>query len=168
MNTSANRLRELRENAGITRQELAERSGVSIGALNHYEAGTSDLSTDALCKLADFYGCSADFILGRTSAAFADPGEDPADDLLRRFRDLLQYDNENDRDCSTQYQAIIDELRTVSEAATDLWENMPADPSDDDLAMYYSKLNQAASSAATAIRLIVSLELFPGLVHKRK
>lgn len=45
---------------------LKEFLGCSIQAINQYRLGTSRPSLENLCKIADFYGVSTDYLLGRT------------------------------------------------------------------------------------------------------
>ena len=40
--------------------------GLSKGTLSKYEKGTTDIPTSILCKLADYYRTSTDYILMRT------------------------------------------------------------------------------------------------------
>lgn len=51
--SKAPRLGELRERAGLTRVQLAERSGVHYGQLWRIEAGERGCTADTLRKLAD-------------------------------------------------------------------------------------------------------------------
>lgn len=65
------RFRELREKAGLTTSELAKRIGVSQAAASQWDTGKKFPSSETLCKLADLYGVSIDYLVGRESA---DPG----------------------------------------------------------------------------------------------
>ena len=46
---------------------LAEYLGVSVQAVNQYKQGTAFPKTENLIKIAEFYGISVDYLLGRTS-----------------------------------------------------------------------------------------------------
>lgn len=46
--------------------------GVSVQAINQYKLGVSRPSLENLCKIADFYGISTDYLLGRTEYAAKD------------------------------------------------------------------------------------------------
>lgn len=62
------RLRELREERNITQKALAEVLGVSPRMVSFYESGAHFLSDEyQLCRLADYFGVSTDYLLGRTS-----------------------------------------------------------------------------------------------------
>ena len=60
------RIRELREDEDISQTKLAKFLGMSQTGYSKYETGENDVPTAILIKLADFYGTSVDYILGRT------------------------------------------------------------------------------------------------------
>jgi len=60
------RLRDLREDRDMTQAQLATMLGMSQTGYSKYETGENDIPTQVLVKLADFYGTSVDYILGRT------------------------------------------------------------------------------------------------------
>jgi putative transcriptional regulator len=57
-----NRLRELREEHGISQRELAEEVGVTRQTINAVERGRYDPSLDLAFELGDFFGCYAEDI----------------------------------------------------------------------------------------------------------
>lgn len=59
------RLRDLREDKDLKQRQLAEVLHVSQTTYSRYESGAIDIPSDALIKLADFYGVSTDYLLGR-------------------------------------------------------------------------------------------------------
>ncbi|WP_017473339.1 helix-turn-helix domain-containing protein [Amphibacillus jilinensis] len=60
------RLVSLRKEKGLSQYEVADRLGFSRGKLANYEQGTRQPDYDTLNKIAEFYGVSADYLLGRT------------------------------------------------------------------------------------------------------
>ncbi|MBQ5837084.1 MAG: helix-turn-helix transcriptional regulator [Clostridia bacterium] len=60
------RIRDLREDKDITQAQLANILGMSQTGYSKYETGENDIPTQILIKLADFYGTTIDYILGRT------------------------------------------------------------------------------------------------------
>ena len=60
------RLKELRKETGLSQYEVAKRIGFSRGQLANYEQGQREPDYQSLEKLADFYDCSTDYLLGRT------------------------------------------------------------------------------------------------------
>ena len=59
------RFREAREKAGLSAAEVARRIGVSQPAVSQWDSGAKVPSVEMLCKLADLYCVSTDFLLGR-------------------------------------------------------------------------------------------------------
>lgn len=60
-----NNLRELRQNAGMTQEELGERVGVQKAAISKYERGALSIPVSLLMSLCDIFQVSADRLLGR-------------------------------------------------------------------------------------------------------
>jgi len=61
------RLKELREGKGITQEELAEHLGVGRPTIAGYETKGKQPDFEKLSKIADFFNCSIDYLLGRTN-----------------------------------------------------------------------------------------------------
>ncbi|MBQ5356781.1 MAG: helix-turn-helix transcriptional regulator, partial [Oscillospiraceae bacterium] len=57
----------LRKEKGISQKEAANQLGVSQALLSHYEKGIRECGLDFLIRAADFYGVSADYLLGRSA-----------------------------------------------------------------------------------------------------
>lgn len=60
-------IRSLRIDKGLTQKQVAEVLGISQNTYSQYEIGVLNYPVDALMKLADFYGVSVDYLLGRTN-----------------------------------------------------------------------------------------------------
>lgn len=60
------RMKELRVNAKKTQTEVGEILGINQRTYSQYELGNRQIPLEALIKLADFYGVSVDYLLGRT------------------------------------------------------------------------------------------------------
>ena len=60
-------IRNLRIDNGYTQKEVAQQLGVSQNTYSQYELGMLNYPVDALMILADFYGVSVDYLLGRTN-----------------------------------------------------------------------------------------------------
>jgi len=67
------RIRELREDRDLTQKELAIYLNCSQVSYSYYELGRRSIPADALIRLADFYGTSIDYMLGRTDIKKAYP-----------------------------------------------------------------------------------------------
>ena len=60
------RLRDLREDHDMTLQDVAKILGTKLQYYQKYESGVRPIPVERLEILADFYGTSTDYILGRT------------------------------------------------------------------------------------------------------
>ncbi|WP_418667346.1 helix-turn-helix domain-containing protein [Allofournierella sp.] len=60
------RLRDLREDHDITQTALSGILMCSQRVYSNYERGDIDIPTAVLIRLADYYGVSVDYLLGRT------------------------------------------------------------------------------------------------------
>ena len=58
-------LKDLREQAGLTQQQVADTVHLSFGTISHYELGITVPPSEIVYRLADLYGVSADYILNR-------------------------------------------------------------------------------------------------------
>lgn len=58
-------IRDLREDADLTQSDIAKILNCSQVAYSYYEIGKRDIPTSILIKLADYYNCSIDYLLGR-------------------------------------------------------------------------------------------------------
>ena len=59
-------IRNLRIDKGYTQKQIGEYLGISQNTYSQYEIGVLKYPVDVLIKLADFYGVSIDYLLGRT------------------------------------------------------------------------------------------------------
>lgn len=59
------RIRDLREDADLTQREVAGMLHCSQQVYSNYELGQRDIPTAVLIALADYYGTTVDYLLGR-------------------------------------------------------------------------------------------------------
>ena len=57
----------LRKERRITQKEAAAQLGISQALLSHYEKGIRECGLDFVVRVADFYGVSCDYLLGRSA-----------------------------------------------------------------------------------------------------
>ena len=62
------RLRDLREDKDLKQKDLAELLQIHQTTYSDYELGRINIPIRVLHALADFYGVSLDYLLGRTKA----------------------------------------------------------------------------------------------------
>lgn len=61
------RLRDMREDRDLTQKELSEAINITQRSYSYYERGDHIIPPEILCKLADYYHTSVDYLLGRTN-----------------------------------------------------------------------------------------------------
>lgn len=61
------RIRDLREDADLTQQQVAELLNVSQATYSRYESGAVSIPYEDLTALAQFYHTSVDYLLGLTN-----------------------------------------------------------------------------------------------------
>lgn len=59
-------IRNLREDSDKTQKELADYLNVKQTTYSKYELGKINIPVEVFIKLADYYGVSVDYLLGRT------------------------------------------------------------------------------------------------------
>lgn len=82
---------ELRKERGLSQKEAAAKLGISQALLSHYEKGIRECGQSFLIKVADFYGVTCDYLLGRSTARNTSGG----------LEELIEH-NPNDIAPSTQ------------------------------------------------------------------
>ena len=60
-------IRSLRMDHGYTQKQIAAYLGISQNTYSQYEIGVLNYPVDVLIKLAELYGVSVDYLLGRTN-----------------------------------------------------------------------------------------------------
>ena len=65
---------ELRRRKGASQRTAAAELGISQALLSHYENGAREPGLDFVCRACEYYGVSADYLLGRTD----EPGGETA------------------------------------------------------------------------------------------
>lgn len=63
-----NRIRELRTARGMKQEELGALVNMGKGAISKYEAGQRQPDPATILALCDIFGCTADYLLGRSAA----------------------------------------------------------------------------------------------------
>lgn len=104
-NSISDRLRDLRTLKGVSQEEAAESCGMSRIALARYETGTRIPRAENAARLADYYGVTVDYLLGREDFPIVTKIENaPADDRAEAKRLLEGMSDE-------QYQAALQYLK---------------------------------------------------------
>lgn len=91
-----NRIKDLRAARGWTQAELGELLSCSDVTVGRYEQEKRGLDVPTICRLCDVFGCTADYLLGRSSRP--DPALSPEEEQL-----LAAYEN-----ATGEIRAIVD------------------------------------------------------------
>ncbi len=60
------RIRNLREDMDLTQQQIADKLFINRRTYAAYENGINSMTPETLCKIADIYNTSIDYLLNRT------------------------------------------------------------------------------------------------------
>lgn len=60
------RIRDLREDRDLKQADMARLLNCTQACYSNYESGKRDIPPEVLGSLADFYGVSVDYLMGRT------------------------------------------------------------------------------------------------------
>ncbi|HDR3313513.1 MULTISPECIES: helix-turn-helix domain-containing protein [Bacillus] len=60
------KIKELRKNSKITQEQLGNAIGVSKMAISYFEKGKKSPGRESLKKIADYFGVTTDYLLGRS------------------------------------------------------------------------------------------------------
>jgi transcriptional regulator with XRE-family HTH domain len=88
----AHALGALRREKGVSQRQAARDLGVSQALLSHYENGVREPGLAFVVRACDYYGASADYLLGRTGrperpGASSEAADSLADALIRAGRE---------------------------------------------------------------------------------
>lgn len=70
------RIKELREREGLTMKQASEALEIPYTTYVNYEKGYREMPNDTLVKIADYFNCSTDYLLGRTDNEFINDDEE--------------------------------------------------------------------------------------------
>lgn len=60
------RMKELRKERNLRQEDIAVELGIAITTYCRYELGMRDPTLTVLCRMADYYGVTTDYLLGRS------------------------------------------------------------------------------------------------------
>lgn len=97
MSVLGDNIKKERENLGLSREDFAQKIGVSYSAIAMYERGEREPNNEITKKICDLFDCSMDYLMGRTN-----------------YRNEIDYLNKNDY--------LFDEVTSYKKELTD---NLP-------------------------------------------
>lgn len=87
------RLVQLREQRGITQQELADKLEITRQSLSLYEKAERTINIELLAKVADFFDVSTDYLMGRTDVSSMNEDIQTACKITRLSEDAIKNIN---------------------------------------------------------------------------
>lgn len=100
------KLKELRLQNGLLQKDVAKALRISNQCYQGYESGNRSPDPNMLIALADFFGCSVDYLLGREKNAITPKG---ATDIATNFIKELKLENDKRfKDLAKLYSMIPD------------------------------------------------------------
>ena len=95
-------LKQLRKEKGYSAKEVSNGCDMSLGVYKKYESGERGVGTPALCKLADFFGVTTDYLLGR----------EPKAPKPNSFTDM-NLDENDEKEVIAKYMSLPPEERAM-------------------------------------------------------
>ena len=80
-----NRIKDLRVSIGLSQRDLGLSLNCTDVTVSRYETGQRDIDSETICKLCEIFGCSADYLLGRSALPTPELSEEEAR-LLQAYR----------------------------------------------------------------------------------
>lgn len=115
MMSIGNRLKKLREERGLTQEELGKIVGVSDKAVSTWENDIKVPRNKRLQNLADFFNVSVDFLLGRSDKQVDDSVIekvlDIEDDLLKKYGNIYEAQKASQKNDSRKYIIITERIK---------------------------------------------------------
>ena len=111
-----NIFRKIREQSGLTQQQMADKLGVSRSAIGMYENGEREPNFETLELIADTFNVDMNYLLGKKPTTEVIPDRYYLDDDAR---DMAQFMYEN-----PEYKVLFDASRKVKKEDIDFVKQM--------------------------------------------
>lgn len=84
MKTLGKRLRQARDNTGLSQIDAAKKLGISNGTLSGYERDYRDPDTNILHRMAELYDVSVDWLIGKAGKS-SESDEDRKNSIINKI-----------------------------------------------------------------------------------
>lgn len=103
------RLKELRKKLKLTQEQISKKLGLSRSAIAMYETNSSEPDFQTLVKMAEFFGVSVDYLIGKDNNDNSNKkgvkipvlGSIPAGIALEAIEDILDYEEISEEQART-------------------------------------------------------------------
>lgn len=129
-NITTVRLRQLIENSGKTRKEIAEQLKCDTSTITKHYNGDRDITTDFLIKYANLFDVSADYLLGLSDTATTDKDIQficKYTGLSERAIEVLHFYKDYEMICPTINLLLETEISSVLQELGYMCSDMPKD-----------------------------------------
>lgn len=116
MEKFSTRLRELREEAGISMQQLAHDIDVSNAAICKWENAAAEPKIGALVRLAEYFDCTVDYLVGINN-------DYKIDDCAEKFAPPFKF-TKKERTLIEGYRSLNQIMKTVLEETLNTWKKL--------------------------------------------
>ncbi|EAG7674311.1 XRE family transcriptional regulator, partial [Listeria monocytogenes] len=107
-----NRLKQLRKNNNKTQEDISKILGISRGAYSHIENGRNEPDMETIVKLANIFGVSTDYLLGRSNNGFIDTIAAHIDSNAteEEIKEILAYIEEKRKEYANEEEIDITDI----------------------------------------------------------
>ncbi|WP_168190105.1 helix-turn-helix domain-containing protein [Caloramator sp. E03] len=99
------RLKQLREEKGLTQQGLAEELKIGRASISNYELGTRTPDIEILSKLADFFGVTTDYLIGKSDYRTWEE-----EYIIKNFEKKYSFCEFDDFKCNNERKVILNKI----------------------------------------------------------
>ncbi|AMD28304.1 helix-turn-helix transcriptional regulator [Listeria monocytogenes] len=113
-----NRLKQLRKNNNKTQEDISKILGISRGAYSHIENGRNEPDMETIVKLANIFGVSTDYLLGRSNNGFIDTIAAHIDSNAteEEMEEILAYIEEKRKEYANEEEIDITDIAAKKDA----------------------------------------------------
>ncbi|EEO6569084.1 helix-turn-helix domain-containing protein [Listeria seeligeri] len=113
-----NRLKQLRKNNNKTQEDISKILGISRGAYSHIENGRNEPDMETIVKLANIFGVSTDYLLGRSNNGFIDTIAAHIDSNAseKDIKEILAYIEEKRKEHTNEKEISITDIAAKKDA----------------------------------------------------
>ncbi|HAK1028920.1 TPA: helix-turn-helix transcriptional regulator, partial [Listeria monocytogenes] len=112
------RLKQLRKNNNKTQEDISKILGISRGAYSHIENGRNEPDMETIVKLANIFGVSTDYLLGRSNNGFIDTIAAHIDSNAteEEMEEILAYIEEKRKEYANEEEIDITDIAAKKDA----------------------------------------------------